>query len=118
MLAAQTEVSCRQAQRRIGEDVPGPRSGCTEKQSRECRAVKATEVDGGKTFSAYFRNVDEFINRLGLVFCAYSVHWSKVERLLINQQGKVYVAGPNAELAFTELELRELGLEEDMVRAA
>lgn len=37
--------------------------------------------------------------------------------MLLNQQGKVNVAGQNTELAFTELELRELGLKEDVVRA-
>jgi hypothetical protein len=51
------------------------------------------------------------------MLCFDSVHWRRVERLL-NQQGKVNVAGRNAELAFTDLELRELGLEEDLVRAA
>jgi hypothetical protein len=44
--------------------------------------------------------------------------WRQIENLL-NQQGIVSVAGSDAELAFTERELRELGLEEvDALRAA
>jgi hypothetical protein len=79
--------------------------------------IRAIQLGGNKTLSAYFSNLDEFMNRLGLMLCFDSVHWRQVERLL-NQQGKVNVAGHNAELAFTELELRELGLEEDVLRAA
>jgi hypothetical protein len=79
--------------------------------------VRATQLGGSKTFSAYFRSLDEFMNRFGRILCFDSVHWPKVERLL-NQKGKVNVAGRNSELAFTELELRELGLEEDVLRAA
>jgi hypothetical protein len=74
--------------------------------------VRAMQLDGSKSLSAYFSNLEEFMNRLGLMLSFDSVHWRKVERLL-NHQGKVNVAGHNAELAFTELELRELGLEED-----
>jgi hypothetical protein len=79
--------------------------------------IKAIQLGGTKTLSAYFSNLDEFMNRLGLMLRFDSVQWRQLERLL-NQQGKVNVAGPNAELAFTELELRELGLEEDVLRAA
>lgn len=79
--------------------------------------VRATQVGGDKTLRAYFSDLDEFMNRLGPMLCFDSVCWPQVERLL-NQQGKVNVAGHNAELAFTEFELRELGLEEDVVRAA
>lgn len=79
--------------------------------------IKAIQLGGTKTLSAYFSNLDEFMHRLGLMLCFDSIHWQQLERLL-NQQGKVNVAGPNPELAFTELELRELGLEEDVLRAA
>ena len=78
--------------------------------------IRATQLGGNKTLSAYFRSLDEFMNRLGAMLCFDSVHWRQVEKVL-NQQGKMNVAGPNAELAFTQLELRELGLE-DVVRAA
>jgi hypothetical protein len=79
--------------------------------------IRGIQIDGNKTLSAYFSNLDRFMNRLGPMLCFDSIRWRHLE-MLLNQQGKVNVAGRNAELAFTELELRELGLEEDVVRAA
>jgi hypothetical protein len=52
------------------------------------------------------------------MLCSDPYRWRQIENLL-NQQGIVSVAGSDAELAFTEGELRELGLEEvDALRAA
>ena len=78
--------------------------------------VRATQVGGSKSLSASFSNLDEFMNRLGLMLCVDSFRWQEVGTML-NQYGTVNIAGHNAEVAFTELEVRELGLEED-VRAA
>lgn len=75
--------------------------------------VRAMQVGGSKRLSASFSNLDEFMNRLGLMFCVDSLRWQEVGALL-NQHGTVNVAGRNAEVAFTESELRELGLEEDV----
>jgi hypothetical protein len=52
------------------------------------------------------------------MLCLDAYRWRQIENLL-NQQGIVSVAGSDATLAFTEGELRELGLEEvDALRAA
>jgi hypothetical protein len=60
--------------------------------------------------SAFFSNLDEFMNRLGLMLCGDPFRRQQVERLL-NRQGGVSVAGRDAQFAFTEGELSELGLE-------
>jgi hypothetical protein len=75
--------------------------------------VRAMQMGGSKSWSATFSNVDEFMNRLGLMLCGDSFRWQEVGTLL-NQQGTVKVAGHHADVAFTELELRELGLKEDV----
>ena len=72
--------------------------------------VRAIELGGDKSLSALFGNLDEFMNRLGRMLCFDPYRWRQVEGLL-NRQGRVSIAGGNAELAFTEEELKELGLE-------
>jgi hypothetical protein len=79
--------------------------------------VRAMQLGGDRSLGAFFSNLDEFMNRLGLMLCFDPVRWQQVERLL-SRQGRVSIAGRDAELAFTELELKELGLEEDVRRAA
>lgn len=80
--------------------------------------VQAMQIGGDKSLRAFFSNMDEFMNRLGTMLCLDALRWRQIENLL-NQQGIVNVAGSDAELAFTEGELRELGLEEaDALRAA
>ncbi len=80
--------------------------------------VQAEQIGGDKGFRAFWSNIDEFMNRLGPMLCSDAVRWRQIENVL-NQQGIVSVAGSDAELAFTEEELRELGLEEaDAIRAA
>jgi hypothetical protein len=80
--------------------------------------VQAMQIAGDKSLRAFFSNMDEFMNRLGLMLCLDALRWRQIENLL-NQQGIVSVAGSDAELAFTEGELRELGLEEtDSLRLA
>jgi hypothetical protein len=80
--------------------------------------VRAMQVGGDRTLRAFFSNLDEFMDRLGAMLCFDSCRWQQVERLL-NRQGRVSIAGRDAELAFTEGELKELGLEEmGTVRAA
>lgn len=76
------------------------------------------QIGGDKGLRAFFSNIDEFLNRLGLMLCSDTFRWRQIEHLL-NQQAVVCVAGSDAELAFTEGELRKLGLEEaDALRAA
>ena len=80
--------------------------------------VQAKQIGGDNGLRAFFSNIDEFMNRLGHMLCLDVFHWRQIENLL-NQQGIVSVAGSDAELAFTEGESRELGLEEvDLLRAA
>ena len=80
--------------------------------------VRAMQIGGDKYFYAFFSSLDEFMNRLGPLLCYDAFRWRQIENLL-NQQGIVSVAGSDAELAFTEGELRELGLEKvDALRAA
>jgi hypothetical protein len=80
--------------------------------------VQAMQIGGDKGLRAFFSTMDEFMNRLGPMLCLDAFRWRQIENLL-NQQGIVSVAGSDAELAFTEGELRELGLEEaDALRAA
>ena len=80
--------------------------------------VQAMQIGGDKSLRAFFSTMDEFMNRLGHMLCLDAFRWRQIENLL-NQQGIVSVAGSDAELAFTEGELRELGLEEaDALRAA
>jgi hypothetical protein len=80
--------------------------------------VQAMQIGGDKGLRAFFCNMGEFMNRLGAMLCLDGFRWRQIENLL-NQQGIVSVAGSDAELAFTEGELRELGLEEvDALRAA
>jgi len=80
--------------------------------------VQAMQIGGDKGLRAFFSTMDEFMNRLGPMLCLDAFRWRQIENLL-NQQGIVSVAGSDAELAFTEEELRELGLEEvDALRAA
>ena len=75
--------------------------------------VRAMQLGGNKSLSAFFSNLDEFMNRLGLMLRFDPFRWQQVEGLL-NRQGRVSIAGRDAELAFTEEELKELGT----VRAA
>jgi uncharacterized protein with von Willebrand factor type A (vWA) domain len=80
--------------------------------------VQAVQIGGDKGLRAFFSNMDEFMHQLGTMLCLDAFRWRQIESLL-NQQGIVSVAGSDAELAFTEGELRELGLEEvDALRAA
>jgi len=80
--------------------------------------VQAMQIGGDRGLRAFFSNIDEFLNRLGLMLCFDAFRWGQIEHLL-NQQAIVCVAGSDAELAFTEGELRKLGLEEaDALRAA
>ena len=80
--------------------------------------VQAMQISGDKSLRAFFSNMDAFMNRLGPMLCLDAYRWRQIENVL-NQQGVVSVAGSDAELAFTEGELRELGLEEvDLLRAA
>jgi hypothetical protein len=80
--------------------------------------VQAMQIGGDKVLRAFFSNMGEFMNRLGAMLCLDAFRWRQIENLL-NQQGIVSVAGCDAELAFTEGELRELGLKEvDALRAA
>ena len=72
--------------------------------------VQALQIGGDKSLRAFFSNTDEFMNRLGPMLCHDAFRWREIEKLL-NQQGVVRVAGSDAELAFTEGELRKLGLE-------
>jgi hypothetical protein len=60
--------------------------------------------------SAFFSNLDEVTNRLGLMLCGDPFRWQQVERLLNRQEG-VSIAGRDAQFAFPEGELNELGLE-------
>jgi hypothetical protein len=73
--------------------------------------VQAMQIGGEKGLRVFFSNTDEFMNRLGLLLCFDEFRWRQIEHLH-NQQGIVCVVGSDAELAFTEGELRELGLEE------
>jgi hypothetical protein len=80
--------------------------------------VQAMQIGGYKCLRAFFSNMDEFMNRLGPMLCLDAYRWRQIENVL-NQQGIVSVAGSDAELAFTEGELRVLGLVEvDALRAA
>jgi hypothetical protein len=80
--------------------------------------VRAMQIGGDKYFHAFFSSLDEFMNRLGPLLCYDAFRWRQIENLL-NQQHILSVAGPDAELAFTEGELKELDLKEaDAVRAA
>jgi uncharacterized protein with von Willebrand factor type A (vWA) domain len=80
--------------------------------------VQAMQIGGDKGLRGFFSSIDEFMNRLGRMLCLDALRWRQIENVL-NQQGIVKVAGSDAELAFTERELRELGLEEaDALRAA
>jgi hypothetical protein len=73
--------------------------------------VQAMQIGGDKSLRAFFSDTDEFMNRLGHMVCFDPFCWREIENLL-NQRDIVSVAGSDAELAFTEGELRELGLEE------
>jgi hypothetical protein len=73
--------------------------------------VQAIQLSGEKSLRAFFSNTAEFMNRLGQMVCRDAFRWREIENLL-HQQGIVSVAGSDAELAFTEGELRKLGLEE------
>jgi hypothetical protein len=80
--------------------------------------VRAMQMGGDKYFHAFFPSLDEFMNRLGPLLCYDAFRWRQIENLL-NQQDILSVAGPDAELAFTEEELKELDLKEaGAVRAA
>ena len=80
--------------------------------------VRAMQIGGDKYFHAFFSSLDEFMNRLGPLLCYDAFRWRQIENLL-NQQHILSVAGPDAELAFTEGELKELDLKEaGAVRAA
>jgi hypothetical protein len=80
--------------------------------------VRAMQIGGDKCFHAYFSSLDEFMCRLGSMLCFDPFRWRQIENLL-NQQDILSVAGPDAELAFAEGELKELGLKEaGAVRAA
>jgi hypothetical protein len=80
--------------------------------------VQAMQIGGDKSLRAFFSDIDEFMNRLGPMLCSDAFCWRQIENLL-NQQDIVSVAGSDAELAFTEGELRKLGLEEvNALRAA
>jgi hypothetical protein len=80
--------------------------------------VRAMQIGGDKYFHAFFSSLDEFMNRLGPLLCYDAFRWRQIENLL-NQQDILSVAGPDAELAFTEGELKELDLKEaGAVRAA
>jgi hypothetical protein len=80
--------------------------------------VRATQIGGDKFFHAFFSSLDEFMNRLGPLLCYDAFRWRQIENLL-NQQRVLSVAGPDAELAFTEGELEKLDLKEaGSVRAA
>jgi hypothetical protein len=71
--------------------------------------VQAVQMGGDKSLRASFSSFDEFMNRLGPMLCFDTFRWRQIENLL-NQQGMLSVAGSDAELAFTEGELRKLGL--------
>jgi hypothetical protein len=74
--------------------------------------VRATQLGGDRSLGAFFSNLDdEFMNRLGVMLCFDPSRWQQVEGLL-NRQGRVSIGGRDAELAFTEEELKKLGLEE------
>jgi hypothetical protein len=73
--------------------------------------VQAMQIEGDKGLRAFFSSLDEFMNRLGAMLCFDAFRWRQIESLL-NQHESVSIAGCDAELAFTEGELRELGLEE------
>jgi hypothetical protein len=80
--------------------------------------VRAMQIGGDKYFEAFFSCLDEFMNRLGPLLCLDGFRWRQIESLL-NQQDILTVVGPDAELAFTEGELKELDLKEaSSVRAA
>jgi hypothetical protein len=80
--------------------------------------VRAMQIGGDKYFHAFFSSLDEFMNRLGPLLCYDAFRWRQIENLL-NQQHILSVAGPDAELAFTEGELKQLDLKEaGAVRAA
>jgi hypothetical protein len=80
--------------------------------------VRAMQIDGDRCFHAFFSSLEEFMNRLGPMLCHEAFRWRQIENLL-NQQDILSVAGPDAELAFTEGELKELDLKEaGAVRAA
>jgi hypothetical protein len=80
--------------------------------------VQAKQIGSDKGLRAFCSNIDEFMNRLGPMLCFDAFRWRQIENLL-NRRGIVSIAGSDAELAFTEEELRELGLEEaDALRAA
>jgi hypothetical protein len=80
--------------------------------------VQAMQIDGDKYFHTFFASLEEFMNRLGPMLCLDAFRWRQIENLL-DQQDFLSVAGPDAELAFTEGELKELGLKEaGAVRAA
>jgi hypothetical protein len=49
-------------------------------------APNRASIISTKTLSAYFSNLDQFMNRLGLMHCFDSVYW---RRTLLNQQGKL-----------------------------
>jgi hypothetical protein len=72
--------------------------------------VWAMQLSGDKILRAFFSNLDEFMNRLGAMICFDSCRWQQVLRLF-NQQARVSIAGPHAELAFSEgeLKLEEMG---------
>jgi hypothetical protein len=73
--------------------------------------VQAIQIGGDKYFHAFFPSLDEFMNRLGPLLCYDASRWRQIENLL-TQQGILSVAGPDAELAFTERELAKLDLKE------
>jgi hypothetical protein len=80
--------------------------------------VRAMQIGGDKCFHAFFSSMDEFMNRLGPMLCIDAFRWREIENLL-DHQDILSVAGPDAELAFTEGELKELGLKDaDELRAA
>ena len=80
--------------------------------------VQAMQIDGDRYFHAFFPSLDEFMNRLGPLLCHDAFRWRQIENLL-NKQDILSIAGPDAELAFSEGELRELDLKEaGAVRAA
>ena len=81
--------------------------------------VQAMQIDGDKGLHAFFSNMDEFMNRLGAHALLGRIFAGDKSRICSTSKAIVSVAGSDAELAFTEGELRELGLEEvDALRAA
>ncbi|MGB7727941.1 MAG: hypothetical protein WBL50_07915 [Candidatus Acidiferrum sp.] len=71
--------------------------------------VWAMQIGGDKALRASFSDMDEFMERLGPMLCFDAFRWRQIKTLL-NQQDMVSIAGPDAELAFTAEELRDLGL--------